>query len=316
MESVEAREVGVEIRCDECGAVLEVSERLLATRCPYCASTSIVEREPTVDRPRPTFLVPFTWGRERVEDRLKSWIGSQGMFAPTAFKEAALESLRGVYVPAWLYGAVGQTDFSASIGEDFTRVETYTTTDSKGNTVTNTRVVTYTEWRNLRGRHEAWMVDFLVSASEGLNNEDLELLEPFDMRALKRYDPRALAGWIAEQASVDRDACMGDARGEAEDRIGEGLGSFMPGDSYRNLRFASTFHEETASLVLLPVWIGTARYGSKEEKIRVLLNGQSGEVIGRVPKSSLKILGFILGLIVVGLLLFIVMKALFGGGGY
>ena len=295
MESLEEKETEVEIRCDECGAVLVVAERLLATRCPYCASTSVVEHEQSSDRPRPTFIVPFTWGRERVEARLKRWVGSRGIFAPAAFKEAALEGLRGVYVPAWLYGAVGEADYSASIGENYTRVETYTMTNKDGLPVTRTRVKTYTEWRRLRGRYESWMVDFLVSASEGLNNEDLETLEPFDLRALKRYDRRALAGWIAEQASVDRAACMGDARSEAEERIGRELGGFMPGDSHRSLRYSTEFQEETASLVLLPVWIGSARYGPKQEQIRILLNGQSGEVVGRVPKSALKIALFLMG---------------------
>ena len=298
MVTQEIEVLGHEIRCDECGAVLIVEEHLLTARCPYCASTSVVAREPTADRPRPTFIVPFTWSTDRVHERLKRWIGNRGMFAPTAFKEAALEGLRGVYVPAWLYGAVGEADYSVSIGENYTRVETYTTTDSKGNTVMHTRVVTYTEWRSLNGRYEGWMMDFLVSASEGLKNEELQSVEPFDLRGLRRYDPRLLAGWIAEESSVDRGTCMGDARGEARDRLGGKLAAFMPGDSHRNLRYTAEFSEETAALVLLPVWIGTARYGSKEKQVRVLLNGQTGEVVGRVPKSWWRILLFVLGLLV------------------
>ena len=263
----------------------------------------------------PAFVVPFTWGRERVESRLKRWVGSRGVFAPAALKEAALEGLRGVYVPAWLYGAVGEADYSASIGEEYTRVETYTTTDSKGRTVARTRTKTYTEWRPLSGRYEGWLVDFLVSASEGLSNRDLQSLEPFDLRALRRYDPRALAGWLAEQATVDRAACMGDARSEASDRLGEKLSRFMPGDKHRSLRFSAEFREETASLVLLPVWIGTARYGKEGEQIRLLLNGHSGEVVGRVPKSPWKIALFILAL--VGVLAFVlsVIGAMSQGGG-
>ena len=298
MATQEIEVPGHEIRCDECGAVLIVGEHLLTARCPYCASTSVVEREPTGDRPRPTFIVPFTWGADRVRERLKRWIGNRGLFAPAAFKEAALEGLRGVYVPAWLYGAVGATDYSASIGENYTRVETYTTTDSKGRIVTRTRVVTYTEWRSLNGRYEGWMVDFLVSASEGLGNEELQSVEPFDLRGLRRYDPRILAGWIAEEASVDRGTCMGDARSEAMDRLGRKLEAFMPGDSHRNLRHTAEFLEETAALVLLPVWIGTARYGADEQRVRVLLNGQTGEVVGRVPKSWWKITLFVLALLV------------------
>ena len=100
---------------------------------------------------------------------------------------------------------------------------------------------------------------------------------------------RLLAGWIAEESSVDRVACMGDARSEVKDRLGRKLAAFMPGDSHRRLRYTAEFSEETAALVLLPVWIGTARYGSKEKQVRVLLNGQTGEVVGQVPKSWWKI---------------------------
>jgi DNA-directed RNA polymerase subunit RPC12/RpoP len=298
MEEQHTQEPEYEIRCAECGANLIVGEHLLTARCPYCASTSVVERERSSDRPRPTFIVPFTWGADRARDRIKRWIGNRGAFAPRAFREAAIEGLRGVYVPAWLYGAVGAADYSASIGENYTRVETYTTTDSKGNTVTRTRVRTYTEWRSLTGRYQGWMVDFLVSASEGLRNEELEAVEPFDLRGLRRYDPRLLAGWIAEEASVDRTACMGDARGEAETRLGRSISAFMPGDSHRNLRYAAEFSEETAALVLLPVWIGSARYGADEEQVRILMNGQSGEVVGSVPKSWMKILALVLAVLV------------------
>jgi hypothetical protein len=236
------------------------------------------------------------------------------MFAPAAFKEAALEGLRGVYVPAWLYGAVGAADYSANIGENYQRVETYTTTDSKGRVVTRTRIRTYTEWRALNGRYEGWLMDLIVSASDGLQNQELQSLEPFDLRGLKRYDPRLLAGWIAEEASVDRAACMGDARDEAQEQLGEQLSGFMPGDSYRNLRYSSEFSEETASLVLLPMWIGVARYGSKGEQVRVLLNGQTGELVGEVPKSWVKISLFLLGVLVCLPLLWIGVMALFGGG--
>ena len=312
MEATEHEVAEHEIRCDECGAVMRVAEHLLTARCPYCASTSVVEREPSKDRPRPVFIVPFTWSTEKAQARLKRWIGNRGILAPPAFKEAALEGLRGVYVPAWLYGAVGAAEYSASIGENYTRVETYTTTDSKGRTVTRTRVRTYTEWRSLNGRFEGWMVDFLVSASEGLKNEELESLEPFDLGGLRRYDSRLLAGWIAEESSVDRSSCMGDARSEAKGRIGRKLQAFMPGDSHRNLRFTSEFSEETAALVLLPIWIGTARYGADDKQVRVLLNGQSGEVVGRVPKSWLKITLIVVVLVVALPLLFMGFAGLLG----
>ncbi|MDE0892243.1 MAG: hypothetical protein OSB14_08675 [Planctomycetota bacterium] len=303
----------LEIRCDECGASLVVKDSSLTARCPYCASTSLVEHALSADRPRPEFIIPFVWGMDRVRQKLRRWIGSSGLFVPSAFKAAALEELHGIYVPAWLYGAVGSADYSVSIGEDYQRVETYTTTDSKGRTVIRTRVRTYTEWRSLSGRYESWLMDLMVSASRGLVNADLESVEPFDLRAMKRYDPRLLAGWSAEGASLELDSCLAEARHEAEARLGQELSGFMPGDSYVDLSYSSEFSEETSSLVLLPVWIGVARYGSKGEQVRVLLNGQTGEVVGSVPKSWTKILLFAFGVLFALLALYSLSAGLLDG---
>jgi hypothetical protein len=306
--------VDLEIRCDECGAVLLVGASSLTVRCPYCASTSVVERELSVGNPRPTFILPFVWGMNRVGPRLKRWVGSSGLFTPSAFKEAVFEGLHGVYVPAWLYGSIGSADYSVSIGENYQRVETYTTTDSKGRTVIRTRVKTYTEWRSLSGRYEGWLMDLMVSASAGLVNAELQSVEPFDLRALKRYDPRLLAGWAAECASLDLDSCMREARGEAGERLGQELSSFMPGDSYVDLSYSAEFSEETAALVLLPIWIGVARYGKEGEQVRVLLNGQTGEVVGQAPKSWPKILAFVFVMLFALIALYAVSVGLSGGG--
>ena len=173
---------------------------------------------------------------------------------------------------------------------------------------------TYTEWRSLGGRYEGWLMDLMVSASSGLVNAELESVEPFDLRALKRYDPRLLAGWTAEGASLDQDSCMSEARSEAEERLGRELSSFMPGDSYRGLSYSAEFSEETAALVLLPIWIGVARYGKNGETVRVLLNGQTGEVVGRAPKSWARIFAFVFGALIALIVLYGMSVGALNGG--
>ena len=160
------------------------------TQCPYCASTAVVERPPSRDRPDPTFALGFVVDHERAARAVERWIRSRGLFARSDFKKAAIEFTRGVYLPAYLYGAIAHTEYSAQIGENYTTTETYTTTDSKGRMVVRTRTVTKTEWRSLEGSHSCYMLDVIVSASKAVANKDLEAIEPFDLRALERLLPR------------------------------------------------------------------------------------------------------------------------------
>jgi len=289
------------VACRECGAALEVAPELRTARCPYCASTSIVERPPSRDRPRPTFVVGFVLDKKHAEDALRRWTRSR-WFAHSGYARAAIDAMRGVYVPAYLYGAVAHATYSASIGENYTETQTYTTTVN-GRTVTRTRTVVKTEWRDLSGEHACYLTDVVVTASRGVPNEELEAIEPFDLRALRRYDPAMLSGWIAEEPSRTLEECVTFAHDEAVRGIGEKLGKFMPGDSHRDLRFVPRLEHQVVDLVLLPLWTFAVRYAPGRPPARVLVNGQSGKAHGKVPRSPWKIAGTIgLGLGLLALL--------------
>ena len=154
--------------CGGCGAAL-VFDGLRAQSCPYCACPNVVERA-AEDRPDPRFVVTFVGDNVVARRALDRWLGSRTIFADSALAGAKVEDLRGVYVPAYLYSAVGSTDYTAQIGENYTETETYTTTDAQGKSTTATRTVTRTEYRALAGRHVGYVADVVVSASAGLGN--------------------------------------------------------------------------------------------------------------------------------------------------
>ncbi|HIF41945.1 MAG TPA: hypothetical protein EYQ74_12705 [Planctomycetes bacterium] len=284
----------LEISCTTCGALVVVEEDLRTVECPYCASPHVVERPPQAGRPDPVFVLAFTLDREAATSIVNSWIKSRGPFVKSGLKEGVLERTRGVYLPSYLYGARAHANYTAKIGEDYTVTVTYTTTDSKGRTVTRTRTETRTEWRDLAGRYECYVTDTLVTASKGIGNAELESVEPFDLRALRRYSPDLLAGWIAEEPSLAADECRRTAQSEMRESIGQDLAAFMPGDSSSNIRANVTFSEEVSHLVLLPVWVFALRYGEDEDPIRIVINGQNGQVGGRLPLSWAKIGGTVL----------------------
>ena len=284
----------LDIHCGNCGATLSLEPHLRTATCPYCDSPSVVERPGSAERPDPTFVIGFTVVRERAEQAVQRWVRSRGLFAHGGLKRATVEKVRGVYLPAYLYGAVADSDYTAEIGENYQVTETYTTTDANGKVVTRTRTVTKTEWRELSGEHTCYIVDVLVTASRGIPNDELEAVEPFDLRALRRYSPAVLSGWIAEEPSRSKEECFSMAHDECVEHTGRELASFMPGDHHRDLRYRTTLRSEVIDLVLLPLWVFAARYHENRDPVRILVNGQTGEVHGRVPLSPLKITLFVL----------------------
>jgi hypothetical protein len=289
----------VHLECETCGASLNVSAEHRTATCPYCASPAVIERPASVERPSPTFTVAFSVGREAAQAAVRGWLGSRGFFTKSGLRTASIDAMRGVYVPAFLYSALSRSQYQAEIGENYTETETYTTTDSSGKVVTRTRTVTRTEHRRLAGNHAAYILDVLVTASRGLSNAELEALEPFDFRSLRRYSPALLAGWIAEEPTLLPAEYAALARSEALEKIGWSLSAFMPGDSHQGLVHSTTLERETADLLHVPVWILAVRHHPEEPPLRVLVNGQTAKVIGNAPLSWVKILLVVLGVIAV-----------------
>jgi hypothetical protein len=274
--------------CGQCGAGLAFAGVRTET-CPYCASPNFVERPPAANQPRPALVVAFTGDARVARRRLDRWLGSRTWFADARIKRARVEDLRGVYLPAYLYSAVARTEYSAAIGEHYTETERHETTDAQGNKQTETRSVTRTEYRPLSGHHVGYVTDVLVSASAGLADAELQAIEPFELLHLRRYSPAVVAGWITEEFSRDAGDCRRASRNEAIDEVGLRLRRFMPGDSHSDLAWRTTVAWESLDPVLVPVWVLAVRYRDDRPALRVVINGQTGAIAGKVPLAWWKV---------------------------
>ena len=295
-----------EISCESCGAKVIVEPLQRTSRCPYCDSPSVVDRPATEDRPDPVFAIGFSVERKRAEGLVRAFLRRKKL-APFGLERAAAEKVQGVYVPAYLYSALAVSRYGARIGEDYWVTET--TRDSKGRS--QTRRKRKTELRDLRGPHRVYLGDVLVTASRGITNDELECAEPYDLDELRRYKPGLVAGWNAEEPSLTRRESLELARGESTAKVGRLLRVFLPGDSVRGLDYQTEFEEENADLTLLPMWVFAVRYDPEEPPIRLLVNGQTGEVWGKVPTSWAKI--GIVAAVVLGLLALPVLVATVAG---
>jgi hypothetical protein len=268
----------IEVTCESCGSTLVVGSLQRTTRCAYCDSSAVVDRPATHDRPDPTFVVPFSIERRAAISRLRAWLGTR-RWAPSALRRATAERIEGVYLPTYLYTAVADSGYRARIGEDYEVRQL----GSRGKRVTRT------ERRELVGSHAYGVDDILVTASRGIGNADLEAIEPYDLTALRRYSPALIAGWASEEPSMSRRECLQLAREEARHQARDRMRAHMPGDSCIRLDANTTLRDEASELTLVPIWVCAVRFDTQREPVRLLVNGQTGTVHGRVPVSWSKV---------------------------
>lgn len=274
------------LRCSSCGSEMTADLDQRSYVCPFCDSTYVVEFSPEQsDRQRPEFVIGFTVTREQALEKFRLWIRSNSWFRPGDLAaKAAADKQKGVYLPFWSFSMLAQSTWSATIGEYWYRTETYTERDSKGNMVTKTRQVQETEWWPLSGRHHRYYSGYLVSGSRGLPQREAYRIMPFNLPALKRYEPYFLAGWLSEEYSVEREDAKQISLQEFQRREQQNIAAFLPGNTHRELNINSQFSQISSDLCLLPVYVLSYRYQNK--LYRFLVNGQTGKVDGDKPLSA------------------------------
>jgi hypothetical protein len=265
-----------DFECRTCGARLAFPPHERTTHCVYCDSPAVIERPPQPDRPNPVFALGFVLPREAALEAARKWQRRIGVLRDPGPKRAPLDSLRAVYLPAYLYGAVARSSFNVRIGEYY-----YTTV--------NKRRVRRTQYYPLFGQHAAYVRDVVVTASRGIPNDELAHIEPFDLRALHRYTPALISGWPAEEATLSRADCLNQARAEAVAAVESELGRFLPGDTYESLTHRTELEHECLELALVPIWVFALRYDERKPPIRLLINAQTGRAYGKLPWSVLRV---------------------------
>jgi hypothetical protein len=232
-------------------------------------------------------VAPFVVDRTSAAKRLGVYLQDQWLAPGEIRRSARPSSLRGVLVPFWAYRAQTTSSYRARVGLYWYRTET-TTVMVNGKPQVRTRQVRETEWFTVSGSHVASYRGHLVSGSKGILETEANALEPFDLGSARDFRPDFLAGWIAEWPTVDHEH----ARVVAQDELTELENhvirhEFVPGDEVHGVENRTQVKIDQVELVMLPVWIAPYRRG--EHVFRLLVNGQTGEVVGAVPRSRVKI---------------------------
>jgi len=288
----------ISVKCQSCQAISVFDPERVGQRCDFCGSAALVPYEEIKEAFRPETLLPMKLSDSQVRDIIRHWYGSR-WFAPNKLKRAALtDTVKGLYIPYWTFDAQAHADWTAESGYYYYEQETYR--DSNGEL--KTRQVQKVRWEPSSGMLDHFFDDELVSASRGVQPEMLRRIEPFPTKELVPYQPGFLAGWVVERYQIDLGAAAKIAQDEMDSELQRMCASQVPGDTHRNLRVHTDYSGQTFKHILAPIWLLTYNYGARN--FQVVVNGYTGVIAGRYPKSWIKITFAVLAIIAVILLFF------------
>jgi predicted RNA-binding Zn-ribbon protein involved in translation (DUF1610 family) len=277
------------VKCQSCHAISVFDEKRVAQNCDFCGSPAIIAMDDVGAPIRPGSQLPFKIPESQVREDIRRWYASH-FWAPNALGQKAMtDTLHGMYLPYWTFDAHAECPWEAEAGYH------YYTTDSKGNRTQETR------WEYASGHVSSDFDDVLVPASKGVHTALLEKLQPFPTTTdLLPYDPGYLSGWVVEQYQIDLVQAAGDSRGRMDGMLRSQCTEQIPGDTSRNLQISPDYSAQTFKHVLLPVWLLTYTYGTKNYQVTV--NGATGKIGGEYPLSWVKItIAIVIALIILGI---------------
>ena len=272
------------VKCQSCQAISVFDPARVSQRCDFCGSTALVPYEEVKAAFRPESLLPMKVSETQVRDSIRRWYGSR-WFAPNQLKGAALtDTVKGLYIPYWTFDAQVHADWTAESGYYYYETETYR--DANGET--KTRQVQKIRWQPSSGAVDHFFDDELVPASRGVQPEMLRRIEPFPSKEVVPYNAGFLSGWVVERYQIDLVAAAQTARTEMDAEMERLCDAEVPGDTHRNLDVQADYSGQTFKHILAPIWLLTYNYGARN--FQVVINGYTGAIAGKYPKSWIKIM--------------------------
>lgn len=262
--------------CSSCGAKVTVSENTIATECVYCGN-KITMQDKDTDAVAPDCIIPFKLDKNYAVNAFKEFYKGK-LLLPKSFKsDHQIDKITGLYVPFWLFDC----DVSARVkflGEERT---TWTSGD---------REYTKTEYYDVIREGSLSFSSIPVDASKSMDDKYMDSLEPYNFDELEDYNAAFMAGYLAD--SYDEDAQMCSER--ANQRIRESvISEFSHTASYDSINVKSCVIDTKNSQIryaFMPVWILNTKY--KDKIYTFAVNAQTGKLVGELPVSTPKFIGF------------------------
>lgn len=280
--------------CTSCAAELIINDVESSTFCAYCGQPTVVFDRIAKQR-KPKYIIPFSVTKTQALSIIRKRL-NQGTYIPKEIKNFQVDTLRGIYVPFWLFD-----------------VYYHDMQYLKGRVGSGKNSHTYNYLREADHTFRQITVD----ASKSFDDASSIRLEPYDMSALKPFDITYLSGFYADCSDERMDVMNFTASERARALFNQEIVESVPAHNVTIKSSAPTHDIVDKCYAMLPVWFLVFKY--KETPYTIMVNGQTGKMIGAVPVAEKKagahiaLLGTALSLISIGIFQFLFSIGLAGG---
>ena len=258
-------------KCSNCGAEIMTDEHTSATNCSYCGSPAIIKGRLNGTL-MPQSVIPFKITEENAKEIFRKWT-RKGPLTPSMFRrEATIESLKGIYVPFWLYDYNAHINMSARAAK--------IKRERRGNTE-----YTHTSNYGVERVMECTYDKIPADASEKMPDSVMDRLEPFNYGELTKFQMPYLSGYSSEKFNYTKDEMNYRAERRARTYVYQECRNSITGYDRVHVTGSHTrLQRKAATYALLPVWYFGYTYKGKQDVFAI--NGQTGKIVGKLPISK------------------------------
>jgi len=254
--------------CPSCGAQLFGNPNTVATVCPCCGNAQIVIKRLSNDL-KPDYIIPFRLEKKAAVEAIDNFCKGKRLLPDCFVQNRHVEEAQGIYVPFWLFDASAR----GHINYRATKLRMWRSGDYN-----YTETSHYSVLRDGNLNFEKVPVD----ASEKMNDDYMDAIEPFEYREMKDFHKSYLAGYVGEKYDVYADKCKERAERRIKSSLEKEFRKTVTG--YATVMQENSFVETKdgkANYALFPVWVLNTKY--RNENYQFMMNGQTGRLAGRLP---------------------------------
>lgn len=278
-KAIEKSEEERVLKCVNCGANIKLNSLEFSKKCPYC-DTNIVGVFTDENKLVPDTIIPFKYSLEEAKQLFAKGFKKK-MFIPRELKKnCPVDNLSGIYFPSYSYDSHTESDYKGVLATD------HTYTDSQGNRKTRTT------YKHISGHQIMDLKDVLVETSTKLDQIEMNKIQPYNMEEMVKFDNGFILGYSVEDFEKTIDQCKEIADNIMKNSIKRAILSKYSYDRVSSFSMTTAFTNEKYMYYLLPLYENEYTYNNK--KYRTIMNGQTGKLAGKVPRSPVKITFFVL----------------------
>ena len=264
-------------KCNVCGAQVTFNKFDIVAQCSYCCNSSL---SPLKDLPglKPEKIIPFKIDKSQAREAFVIQT-TKRKFLPNHFKKNLPTAQMGAtYISSFSFDGFVSATYSGR------QSHTRTIREKDGRTRTETYYTYFS------GQIDKQYADVVVEASDKILQEDIVDILPYDFSECVDYNNDFIKGYnvgyynqdVQQAEIVGKKEMLKDIECQIRKKYSS-IDSLTINPTYSNIEYNYT---------LLPTYFINFNY--KNKQYFNIMNGQNGKLTGKVPRSGLKILLFVL----------------------